>query len=61
MAIFRLQITSITRGSGPSSVGAAAYRAGERIRDDRTNEVHNHSRRKDVTHSEIMLPGDLAG
>jgi ATP-dependent exoDNAse (exonuclease V) alpha subunit len=61
MAIFRLQITSIARGSGPSSVGAAAYRAGERIRDDRTNEVHNHSRRKDVTHSEIMLPTDLAG
>jgi len=61
MAIFRLQITSIARGSGPSSVGAAAYRAGERIRDDRTNEVHNHSRRKDVTHSEVMLPGHLAG
>jgi hypothetical protein len=61
MAIFRLQITSIARGSGPSSVGAAAYRAGERLRDDRTNEVYNHSRRKDVTHSEIMLPADLAG
>jgi ATP-dependent exoDNAse (exonuclease V) alpha subunit len=61
MAIFRLQITSITRGGEHSSVGAAAYRAGERIRDDRTNEVHNHSRRKDVTHSEILLPGDLAG
>src|SRR5882724_3118630 len=61
MAIFRLQVTSITRGDGHSSVGAAAYRAGERLRDDRTNEVHNHSRRKDVTHSEIMLPGDLAG
>ena len=61
MAIFRLQITSIARGSGPSSVGAAAYRAGERLRDDRTNEVYNHSRRNDVTHSEIMLPADLAG
>jgi hypothetical protein len=62
MAIFRLQITSITRGDGHhSSVGAAAYRAGERIRDDRTNEVYNHSRRKDVTHSEIVLPGNLAG
>lgn len=42
-------------------MGAAAYRAGERLRDDRTNEVYNHSRRKDVTHSEIMLPGELAG
>src|SRR5882724_12928628 len=61
MAIFRLQITPITRGGGHSSVGAAAYRAGERIHDDRTNGVHNHSRRKDVTHSEIMLPGHLAG
>jgi ATP-dependent exoDNAse (exonuclease V) alpha subunit len=56
-----LQITPITRGGGHSSVGAAAYRAGERIRDDRTNEVHNHSRRKDVTHSEIMLPGHVSG
>jgi ATP-dependent exoDNAse (exonuclease V) alpha subunit len=60
MAIYRLQIEPISRGEGHSSVGAAAYRAGERIRDDRTNEVHNHSRRKDVTHSEIMLPSELA-
>jgi hypothetical protein len=48
MAIFRLQITSIARGGGQSSVGAAAYRAGERLRDDRANELHNHSRRKDA-------------
>jgi len=61
MAIYRLQISSIARGDGHSSVGAAAYRAGEKLRDDRTNEVHNHSRRKDVTHSEIMLPSELAG
>jgi ATP-dependent exoDNAse (exonuclease V) alpha subunit len=61
MAIYRLQIESISRSDGHSSVGAAAYRAGERIRDDRTNEVHNHSRRKDVTHSEIMLPSELSG
>src|SRR3569833_1571368 len=60
MAIYRLQIEPILRGEGRSSVGAAAYRAGERIRDDRTNEVHNHSRRKDVIHSEIMLPSELA-
>lgn len=61
MAIFRLQITSIARGDGHSSVAAAAYRAGERLRDDRTNELHNHSRRKDVTHSEILLPGNVSG
>jgi ATP-dependent exoDNAse (exonuclease V) alpha subunit len=61
MAIFRLQITPITRGGRHSSVGAAAYRAGESIRDDRTNEWHNHSRRNDVTHSEIILPGHVSG
>jgi len=61
MAIYRLQISSISRGDGHSSVGAAAYRAGERLTDDRTNEVYNHSRRKDVTHSEIMLPSELKG
>jgi len=61
MAIFRLQVTPITRADGRSSVGAAAYRAGEKLRDDRTNELHNHSRRKDVTHSEILLPAGLAG
>jgi MobA/MobL family protein len=61
MAIYRLQIEPVKRSDGHSSVAAAAYRAGERIRDDRTNEIHNHSRRKDVTHSEIMLPSELSG
>jgi ATP-dependent exoDNAse (exonuclease V) alpha subunit len=61
MAIFRLQVTPISRVGGHSSVGAAAYRAGEKIRDDRTNELHNHSRRKDVTHAEILLPAHLSG
>jgi ATP-dependent exoDNAse (exonuclease V) alpha subunit len=61
MAIFRLQITPITRTGGHSSVAAAAYRAGEKLRDDRTNELHNHSRRQDVTHTEIVLPAQLAG
>jgi ATP-dependent exoDNAse (exonuclease V) alpha subunit len=61
MAIFRLQVTPITRGDDHSSVGAAAYRAGEKLRDDRTNQLYNQSRRKDVTHSEIMLPAHLAG
>jgi ATP-dependent exoDNAse (exonuclease V) alpha subunit len=61
MAIFRLQVTPVARSDGHSSVGAAAYRAGERLHDDRTNELHNHSRRKDVTHSEIMLPAHLSG
>jgi MobA/MobL family len=61
MAIYRLQIESITRTPHRGAPGAAAYRAGERIRDERTGELHNHSRRKDVAHKEIMLPADLSG
>ncbi len=61
MAIFRLQVTSITRDGEYGAVSAAAYRAGEKLRDDRTNQLHNHSRRTDVTHSEILIPAQLSG
>jgi hypothetical protein len=59
MAMFRLDIKSISRAKGQTAPGAAAYRAGERIRNDRTGEIHNHSRRKDVAHTEIFLPSQL--
>lgn len=59
MAMFRLDIKPISRARGQTATGAAAYRAGERIRDERTGEVHNHSRRKDVAHTEIFLPSQF--
>jgi ATP-dependent exoDNAse (exonuclease V) alpha subunit len=61
MAIFYLQINSISRGAGRSAPAAAAYRAGERIRDERTGVLHNHSRRTDVGHKEILLPSSVRG
>ncbi len=61
MAIFHLQIKSISRGAGRSATAAAAYRAGERLRDERTGVLHNHTRRTDVSHKEILLPSRLAG
>ena len=61
MAIFHLQIKSISRGAGRSATAAAAYRAGERIRDERTGVLHNYSRRTDVHHKEILLPAGLEG
>jgi ATP-dependent exoDNAse (exonuclease V) alpha subunit len=60
MAIFRLQIKSISRGAGRSATAAAAYRAGERIRDERSGKLHNYSRRDDVLHKEILWPSRLA-
>jgi len=61
VAIFHLNIKSISRGAGRSATAAAAYRAGERIRDERTGVLHNYSRRTDVSHKEILLPSNLQG
>ena len=56
MAILYFQVAPISRGSGRSAVAAAAYRSGERLRDERTGKLHNHSRRTDIPHKEILLP-----
>jgi ATP-dependent exoDNAse (exonuclease V) alpha subunit len=56
MAIFFLQISSLSRGAGRRATAAAAYRAGERLRDERSGELHNFSRRRDVLHTEIFVP-----
>jgi hypothetical protein len=61
LAIFHLHIKSISRGAGRSATAAAAYRAGERIRDERTGVLHNYARRTDVSHKEILLPSKLHG
>jgi len=60
MAIFFLQINSLSRSTGRRAVAAAAYRAGERLRDERSGELHNHSRRRDVLHTEIFVPAQFA-
>lgn len=59
MAIYRLEIKTVARSSGRTATAAAAYRAGERIRDERTGALYNHSKRDDVLHKEIFLPSRL--
>lgn len=59
MAIFHLDIKTVARGTGRTATAAAAYRAGERIRDERTGALYNHSKRDDVLHKEIFLPSSL--
>lgn len=59
MANIHLAINPVKRSAGQQATGAAAYRAGERIRDERTGKLHNFLRRKDVTHTEIFLPSQL--
>ncbi len=56
-----MQISSVARSAGRRATAAAAYRAGERIRDERSGELHNYSRRRDVLHTEIFLPSQFDG
>jgi ATP-dependent exoDNAse (exonuclease V) alpha subunit len=61
LAIYRFQISSVGRSAGRRATAAAAYRAGERLRDERSGQLYNYSRRKDVAHTEIFLPAHLGG
>jgi ATP-dependent exoDNAse (exonuclease V) alpha subunit len=61
VAIFWLQISSVQRSAGRRATASAAYRAGERLRDERSGEIHNHTRRRDVLHTEIFLPAQFEG
>jgi ATP-dependent exoDNAse (exonuclease V) alpha subunit len=56
MAVYFLNLKTFGRATNSSAVSAAAYRAGERIRDERTGKTYDHSERRDVMHKEIFLP-----
>lgn len=58
MALFSWSMQVIKRSAGRSVVAAAAYRSGERLRDERQDMVHDYRRRSGVEHSEIILPDD---
>ena len=56
MAIFHFSAKVIGRAAGRSAVAAAAYRAGERLHDERLDRDHDFRAKSGVEHSEIMLP-----
>ena len=51
MAIYHLSAKPISRAQGRSATGAAAYRAGVEITDERTGLVHDYTRKGGVLHS----------
>jgi MobA/MobL family len=61
MAVYFLNLKTFGRSGGSSAVSAAAYRAGERIYDERAGRTYDHTGRSDVLHKEIMLPGRIEG
>jgi ATP-dependent exoDNAse (exonuclease V) alpha subunit len=56
MSIFHCQTKAISRAAGRSATAAAAYRAGERIIDERTGEVHDYRRKKGILRTQIFAP-----
>lgn len=56
MADYRFSAKVIKRSNGQSAVAAAAYRAGERLLDDRTGQTSDYSHKAGVIHAEVMTP-----
>ena len=56
MASYHLSVKVVSRGKGRSAVAAAAYRAGERIHDERLGETCDYTGRDGVLHTEIVSP-----
>lgn len=56
MAIYHLSVKTISRSAGRSATAAAAYRAGEKITDERTGEIHDYTRKGGVESAELVLP-----
>jgi hypothetical protein len=56
MAIFHSHVQIIGRGKGKSAVAAAAYRAGEAIKNEYDGVLHDFTRKKGVVHRSILLP-----
>ena len=56
IAIYHCGIKIISRGKGKSAVAAAAYRSGDKIKNDYDGVLHDYSHKKGIVHSEIILP-----
>lgn len=56
MAIYYCKVTNISRGGGRSSVGAAAYQANEKIKNEFDGRIHNYINKGDIVHKEIIAP-----
>ncbi len=56
MAIFHSSTKVISRADGGNAVAAAAYRSGTRMTCQRTGQVFNYTRKKEVTYRAILAP-----
>jgi len=58
MAQYHFHAEMIQRSAGQSAVATAAYRAGERINDDRIGKEFDYRRKSGILHTEILAPAN---
>ena len=56
MAIYYFNASVISRSAGRSATASAAYRAAEKIKDERTGEIHDYRKKKGVDEKLILAP-----
>ena len=56
VANYHLSVSPVSRSAGRSAVAAAAYRAGARLRDERTGQTHDYTRRRGVLAADVVAP-----
>lgn len=56
MAIYHLSMKVLTRSDGKSAVAAAAYRAGEKLIDERRGQMHDYTKKRNVITTALILP-----
>ena len=54
MAIYHCSTKTINRSSGRTAVASMAYRAGEKLKDERTGLTHDFTRKEGVAYTEII-------
>jgi len=59
MAIMAPHIQIVSRASGRSAIGFAAYRAAALLYDERTGLTHDYARKSGVIHTEILAPAHV--
>ena len=59
MAIYHCSTKTVNRSSGRTAVASSSYRAGEKLKDERTGLTHDFTRKEGVVYSEIISNLDI--
>jgi Ti-type conjugative transfer relaxase TraA len=60
LAIYHFNMKPVSRASGRSAVASMAYRAGEKLTNERDGITHDYTAKQGVEHAEIVLPESVS-